>query len=38
VVEGSGRYEGLRGEGWMVVRFDEASGEGQEIFTGTVSR
>ena len=38
VVDGSGRYEGLRGGGWMVVRFDEASGEGQETFTGTVSK
>lgn len=38
VVDGRGRYEGARGQGWMVARFDEASGEGRETFTGTVSR
>jgi hypothetical protein len=36
VVDGSGRYEGFRGQGWIVTRFDESSGEGRETFTGTV--
>ena len=37
VVDSRGRYEGLRGGGWMVARFDEASGTGRETFTGTLS-
>ena len=37
VVDARGRYEGLRGGGWMVARFVEASGTGRETFTGTLS-
>ena len=37
VVSGNGRFEGLRGHGWMVVRPQEgAPPEGRETFTGTV--
>lgn len=43
IVTGSGRFEGARGHGTMVVRFEKisASGEfdeGRETFTGTVTR
>jgi hypothetical protein len=38
VVSGSGRFEGLRGHGWMVVRSREGRPpEGRETFTGTVA-
>ncbi len=37
VVDSRGRYEGLRGGGWIVARFNEASGTGRETFTGTLS-
>ncbi len=36
VVEGTGRFAGLEGEGWMVARFEEDTGEGSETFVGTV--
>lgn len=36
VIDGSGRYEGFRGQGWMVARFDDGSGKGRETITGTV--
>ena len=43
VVTGSGEFEGMRGHGTMVVRFEQvtANGEfddGRETFTGTVTR
>ena len=38
VESGNGRFEGLRGHGWMVVRPQEgAPPEGRETFTGTVA-
>jgi hypothetical protein len=38
VVNGSGRFEGLRGHGWMVFRAEgPRSPEGRETFTGTVA-
>ena len=36
VVGGSGRFEGLRGHGWMVEK-DAGPREGRETFTGTVA-
>ena len=36
VVEGTGRFAGLQGEGWMVARYEEDSAEGTETFVGTV--
>jgi hypothetical protein len=38
VVEGSGEFEGLSGQGWMVGRFEEGDPAGRETFTGTVIR
>jgi hypothetical protein len=39
VVSGSGSYNGVRGRGWMVVRFAGGSSEeGQETFAGTITR
>lgn len=38
VVDGNGEFEGLSGQGWMVARFEEGDPEGQEPFTGTVTR
>jgi hypothetical protein len=39
IVNGSGRFEGLRGHGRMKVRFGTAApSEGRETFTGTVAR
>ncbi len=37
IVNGSGRFEGLRGHGRMKVEFGRAA-EGRETFTGTVAR
>jgi hypothetical protein len=38
VVSGTGSYKGLRGQGWMVVRFAGGnSEEGQETFVGTIT-
>ena len=37
VVGGSGRFEGLRGHGWMVFKPRRDSNEGRETFTGTVA-
>jgi hypothetical protein len=39
VLSGSGRFEALRGGGWLVARIEsQESLEGQETFTGTVAR
>jgi hypothetical protein len=39
VLSGTGRYKGIRGRGWMVVRFEGGSSErGQETFVGTITR
>ena len=39
VVSGTGSYKGIRGQGWMVVRFEGGSSEeGQETFVGTITR
>ena len=39
VVSGTGSYKGIRGQGWMVVRFEGGdSEEGQETFVGTITR
>lgn len=39
VVNGSGRFEGLRGHGRMTVKFRRAArSEGRETFTGTVAQ
>lgn len=39
IVSGTGRFEGLRGQGRMEVEFGMgARGEGRETFTGTVTR
>ena len=39
VVSGTGSYKGIRGQGWMVVRFEGGdSEEGQETFAGTITR
>ncbi len=41
VLEGTGRYAGMRGQGWMVVEFEAMSGssgqQGHETFTGVVA-
>jgi hypothetical protein len=38
VLEGTGRHDGMQGQGWMVVRFDPAKpDEGNETFTGVVA-
>jgi hypothetical protein len=38
VVKGTGEFEGLRGRGWMVARFEKGTrNEGLETFTGTIS-
>jgi hypothetical protein len=38
VVSGTGSYQGVRGQGWMVVRFAGGdSEEGQETFVGTIT-
>ena len=39
VVSGTGRYRGLRGEGFMVARFEGDNREiGRETFTGTIGK
>ena len=38
VVEGSGEFEGLSGQGWMVAKFEEGDPAGRETFAGTVIR
>jgi hypothetical protein len=39
VVSGTGSYKGIRGQGWMVVRFEGGSSEkGEETFVGTITR
>lgn len=39
VVDGTGSFKGIHGQGWMVVRFDGGDSEqGQETFIGTVTR
>jgi hypothetical protein len=38
VVDGFGRFEGLRGGGRMTGELEAGSGEGRETFTGTVTR
>ena len=38
VVSGTGSYKGVRGQGWMVVRFEGGNSEGgQETFVGTIT-
>jgi hypothetical protein len=38
VLQGSGSFEGLEGEGDMTAEFEERGGEGRARFTGTIHR
>jgi hypothetical protein len=38
LLDGTGAYQGLRGDGQMVARFEKDGRKGRETFTGTVTR